>query len=163
MSMNKKAEQKQSKRRLQFDLDGLKNMRPAAIQRTAEIYPDLSQPQRDLIRHQAPEAYDAIVAISQHIVEGVNSANNATHKAQANSSGQAYKTHRETLHSDKSESEKRDSYEKNDRMHERETTAHTSRHTTTMETYKDLGTKALAAVVLVAGGAIAIFGIGRKK
>lgn len=132
-----------------FDLDALKKQDKDEILKTTEIFPILSQPQKDLIRHQAPMAYDAIMKSTDSILASIKEANDSAYRAQANTAKLAHETHRETLKSSNSSSEKRDSYEKNDRMHEREIVAQNHQHQVTMETIKDIGTKAIIGATLV--------------
>lgn len=138
-----------------FDIDGLKNNDLKAIERTTEIFPILSQGQKDLIRHQAPEAYAKIVDVTNNVFRSIKDADDSTRQAQANTGRLSHDTHRETLNSNKSESEKRDSYEKNDRMHEREINAQTHQHTVTMDAIRDIGKTALVTAT-VAGTAFLV-------
>jgi hypothetical protein len=147
-----------------FDLEALRTNDQQEIKNVANKYKRLSQTQKDLIRHQAPEAFSAI----NKIVESAYSANSEAHKhsnqTHDRSSNRASDERKNTFNSEKSRDEKRDSYEHTDRQHERDTKAQNDRHEKAQET--TLNITKIAAVASVAIAAIVTAGkvfAGDKK
>ena len=144
-----------------FDLEALKNQNPLAIKEASEKFPYLTQPQKDLILHQAPDAYAAIVAMQAQAFARIKEADELASKAHLRSTEEAHATHRSTFTSDKPRDEKRDSYDHVDRRHERETNAQNERHRQTTETVKSLTFAGMGTVLL--GGLIAVFTLINKN
>ena len=80
-----------------FDLEALKNQNPLAIKEASEKFPYLTQPQKDLILHQAPDAYAAIVAMQAQAFARIKEADELASKAHLRSTEEAHATHRSTL------------------------------------------------------------------
>ena len=144
-----------------FDLEALKNQNPLAIKEASEKFPYLTQPQKDLILHQAPDAYAAIVAMQAQAFARIKEADELASKAHLRSTVEAHATHRSTLTSDKPRDEKRDSYDHVDRRHERETNAQNERRRQTTETVKSLTFAGMGTVLL--RGLIAVFTLINKN
>ena len=145
--------QKTQKKSKKFDLDALKKKDSDAVQEAHEIFPNLSQSERDLIKHEAPEAYAAITALNNRFFAGVQQTTSATYSAHSASSTLAHDSLRETLNSDKSESEKRDTNEKIDRMDARAKNNEKDIHAKSMDTYLE-GAKVVAAALVVVTGIV---------
>lgn len=143
-----------------FDLEALKNQNPLAIKEASEKFPYLTQPQKDLILHQAPDAYAAIVAMQTQAFARIKEADELAFKAHLKSIGEAHATHRSTFRSDKPRDEKRDSYEHVDRRHEREIAAQNQRHHQTTETVKSVAIVGMS--VALVGGLFAALLHGKK-
>ena len=106
-----------------------------------------------MIKHEAPEAYAAITALNNRFFAGVQQTTSATYSAHSASSTLAHDSLRETLNSDKSESEKRDTNEKIDRMDARAKNNEKDIHAKSMDTYLE-GAKVVAAALVVVTGIV---------
>ena len=147
-----------------FDLEALRANDQQEIKNVAAKYRKLSQTQKDLIRHQAPEAFAAIKRIADAAYSASGEAHKHTNQAHDRSSDRASEERERAFHSDKSRDEKRDSYGYTDRQHERDTKAQNDRHEKTQETTLDI-TKYLAGTVIVVAAlatAAKVFG-GKDK
>lgn len=140
-----------------FDLDKLKRGDYSEIKSTAEKFQHLTQKQKDLIRHQAPDGYAAIVKIA----EMAKSSQETAFKAQAYASTDFHDfLKKQASNRFSTRDEKNDSYGAADRAHERTTRANESQNTANNQTYVQLAM--VAGITAVAGIALAIFG-GDKK
>ena len=137
-----------------FDLNALRNKNSLEIKNTSEKFPFLSQPQKDLIRYQAPDAYSMIVEMQNQAFFQINKASEIAQKSQLRSSDNAHDTQRSIFHSNKSRDEKRDSYEQNDRKHEREIIFQNQQHSQTLQTIEKTTMIAASVIVVVGVGAL---------
>ena len=104
-----------------FNLDSLIIKDDHEIKKTANIYQYLSQPQKDLIRHQAPGAYSAILAL----INATKDSQETAFKTQADLSKSAMDSLGNShLHNHSfTRDERADMYHANDRIHSRSTEA----------------------------------------
>lgn len=132
-----------------FDLEALRANDQQEIKNVAKKYQRLSQTQKDLIRHQAPEAFAAINKIVESAFSASGEAHKHTNQAHDRSSERASNERQGAFHSEKSRDEKRDNYEHADRQHERDTKAQNDRHEKTQDTTLSITKVAATAVVAV--------------
>jgi hypothetical protein len=141
-----------------FNLEGLRNKDDYEIKRTAKKYQYLSQPQRDLIRHQAPSAYTAILELAKATKDSQETA----FKAQAHLSKSAMDVVGNSyLNSMLTKDARTDMFNAIDRMHERTTRSIEYQNSDNNSTSRAMTATVTTGVVLVALG-WAIFGGGRK-
>ena len=139
------------------DLEKLKLSDLSEIKSTAKKFQHLTQRQKDLIRHQAPDGYAAIVKIA----EMANSSQQTAFKAQAHASNNFH-----TFSNDQANNrfstrdEKNDSYAAADRAHERTTRSQEFQNTSNNENYVKIAL--VTGFTVIAGVAMVIFG-GDKK
>lgn len=140
-----------------FDLNELKKNNFYEINSAAKKYFYLSPGQKDLIRHQAPDAYAAIVKIA----EEAKASQETAFKAQAHTSNNAYSAMFEQMRNrESSRDEKNDGYSASDRLHERTTASIERQNSDNNTTYVQLAVT--AGIVLVGTTVALVFG-GSKK
>lgn len=140
-----------------FDLEALRANNQQEIKKVAKKYSSLSQKQKDLIRHQAPEAFLAINKIVESAFSTSSEAHKHTNQAHDRNSERMSSERQQTFHSEKTRDEKRDAYGHADRQHERDTKAQNDRHNKTQETTLSIAKVTAAAAVAVT----AIFSVAR--
>ena len=137
-------------RSTKFNLDALRNLDQEEIKKAKDIYPILTQKQKDLIRHQAPAAFNLISKIITESNESIKNAHYNSINSQNKDSKQANKFNKSIYKSENSSEEKNAAYNVNDRQHERSTEARKSMHTETMNTIK-LATVTVAVAATITG------------
>lgn len=141
-----------------FDLEKLKRGDLSEIKSAAKKFQHLTPRQKDLIRHQAPDGYAAIVKIA----EMAKSSQETAFKAQAHASNNFHAFASEQANNRFStRDEKNDSYWAADRAHERTTRSLEFQNTSNNESY--VAMTVVGSLAIVAGVAMAIFGGGKKS
>lgn len=140
-----------------FNLIALQALDKKEIEKVSELYPKLTQKQKDLIKHQAPNALFFIKNLMENTNKNISSSHFYSLAAQQKSSTQARSTIQDTFKSNTSATQKYDAYTFNDRLHEREIEAQKFIHSETMSTFK------IVAVTLGVTAAIAATFLGMKK
>jgi hypothetical protein len=139
-----------------FNLDKLKNQDANEIKETAKKYPYLNQTQKNLIRHQAPGAFAAIVQINKDFVDAAKSSQETAFKAYGDSSKNASDANRDAFQSSSSREKRKDSFDSTDRIHERDAATTRQMNADNNTTYVQMA--ALTAISVVTVAAAYIFG-----
>lgn len=147
------------KQSTKFNIEKLKSQDASEIKKVAQKFNYLSQRQKDLIRFQASEAYNAIVALAgaaQHSQE-------TGYKFQGHNSNNAFNANRDTFNSYYSGRDKKDSFDATDRLHERSTLAGERMNSDNNSTYKVMGAMVTIAAVAASVAWAVVAGGSSKK
>lgn len=132
---NAKTEAK-STRTTEFDLNKLKNNDGAEINTVKNNWEVLSHKQKDLVKHQAPNAYQSIVEALKIASDAAGRAHETASKNQEKINEIAENAAKETRNSSNSASDKSEDRNQQDRQHERAINANLRMHDAVQATIK---------------------------